>query len=111
MNMKSTLILTLFLAAPLALLNASPTDPPAGQSVAEKMILPKIVFRDASIKEATDFLNRKIREISPDRKAVAIVLSGPEDHKTRIDLDMTNRSLADVVKKLAEIGRLEMHRW
>jgi hypothetical protein len=38
---------------------------------------------------------------------VPITLSGPKDEVTRVKLDMTNVPLADVIRKVAELGNLE----
>ncbi len=75
---------------------------------AQKIILPKIEFREATLREAVDFLRKKGVDLDPEHKGVNIVLRGPEKADTKISLSVTDVPLAEAVKYVAGLGGLEV---
>ena len=106
--MKTTSLLTFAISLTLATVCAIAADPQSPKSKAATIILPKITLNNAPIQIAVRFLTVKSRELDPDKTGVTILLTGPEDKQTRVNLDMANISVADAAKKLAEAANLEM---
>jgi hypothetical protein len=78
------------------------------QARAETIILPKMEFRDASVREAVAFLTAKSRELDPENKGVNIVLKLPETDTTQITLSLENVPLSEALRYLAELAGLKL---
>jgi len=75
---------------------------------AEKIIIPKIEMREATLGEAVEFLRKKAVEFDPDKTGIKIsVKPGLEANDMRITLSLTNIPLIEAAKYitgLAEVG-------
>lgn len=88
----------------------------AREKIARKLnsiILPKIAFRDATLREAVDFLKKKAADLDtaepdPARRGLSVVLKAPstvgDSGEKRITLSLKNVSLADAFKYTAELA-------
>ena len=106
--MKPLRLFGFFLSTLVTGITVLAADSPPKQLKAAQIILPKITFNKAPVAIAVRFLNAKSRELDPEKTGVAIALTGHEDRQTRVSLDMTNISVVDATKKLAEAANLEM---
>ena len=84
------------------------------QNKLDRIILPTVQFRDATIEEAIDFLRIKSREFDtsttdPAQRGVNILLR-PRDKpvKTAITLDLKNVPLGEALRYVAELANLKM---
>jgi hypothetical protein len=77
-------------------------------SKAEGMIIPKVIFLDVSIRQCVDFFIRRSRDLDPEHDGVRIVLEGPEDEVTTVNLIANNASLAESLRRLTKIADLEV---
>ena len=75
---------------------------------AQKIILPKIEFRDATLREAIDYLSGRKSEEETDRNRVNIVLRGTENGDARISLSLTDVPLIEAVQYVAALAGLEV---
>lgn len=75
---------------------------------AEKIILPKIEFVDATVKEAVDFFIAKSRALDPDKTGVNIVLKLPEGDTTKLSLSLEDVPLSEALKYLAGLASLKI---
>ncbi|MDQ3625023.1 MAG: hypothetical protein M3463_21515 [Verrucomicrobiota bacterium] len=105
--MKPILLVATLLSAALAAV-AVFAAPPPNQPKAARIIVPKIVLKEAPVQTAVRFLMAKSRELDPDKTGISIVLTGAEGTTTRVSLDLANISIAEAAKKLAEAADLEM---
>ena len=107
--MKLSRILLLLLSILIVADSALAAD--ADTTKASKIIIPKLVFRQANVDEALAFFLKKSREFDPEKSGVPIILVNPEKTKAvKVDLDLVNVSLADAVKYFAIAAGLEMTR-
>jgi hypothetical protein len=83
-------------------------DSPKLPAKAERLIIPRLEFRDAKLDEAVDFLVRKSREVDPDHIGLKITLGGQKDEVTEVNLSLMQVPLADVVRMLAMYADLEI---
>jgi hypothetical protein len=84
-----------------------PADVPpafAAADKAAKIIIPKIEFRDAGLRECVALLQLKGRDHSPDGQGVNLVLNLPAGHEPKITLSLTNISLLEAVKNVAQLS-------
>ena len=97
-------------AGELQTLNANPT---ADTTRAAKILIPKLMFKDATIQEGVQFLQKKSRDLdpNPDHTGVPIVLlNAPDANTARVSLDFVNISIADAAKYIALAGNLKLTR-
>lgn len=71
----------------------------------DRIIIPRVNFRDALVESALDFLRDETRRLDPEKKGVNIVPNIPDDIKKRkITLDLVDVSAADLLRYIAEVG-------
>jgi type III secretion system FlhB-like substrate exporter len=75
---------------------------------AESMIVPKCILVSATIDECVEFFMRKSRELEPAKNGVKIILDGPRDEVTAVNIIANNASLAENIRKLAQLADLEI---
>ena len=75
---------------------------------AEKIIIPKIELRNATLVDALDFLRLKAREVDPDKTGVNIVRKPGAVSDARITLSLTDVPLFDVLRYVAGLANLEL---
>lgn len=92
----------------------------AREKIARKLnsiILPRIEFRDATLREAVDFLMKKSADLEtaePDlaRRGLSVVLKAPstvgDSGEKRVTLSLKNVSLADAFKYTTELAGCQM---
>ncbi len=82
-------------------------DAPPASAAAEKaakIIIPKLEFRDAGLRECVALLQQKSRDHSPDRQGVNLVFNLPAGDEPKITLSLTNISLLEAVKNVAQLS-------
>jgi len=84
------------------------------QSKLQRIVFPKIDFRDATVREAFDFLSAKAKSLDPDGQGVNIVLKLGDEHQagapaggTRITLTLNNVPLIEVIKYITNLANLK----
>jgi beta-lactamase regulating signal transducer with metallopeptidase domain len=95
---------------------AAPQTPTADsiESKINRLILPRIQFRQATIHEAVEFLRQKSVALDtatadPAEKGVNIVLAASEKTaETKITLDLVNIPLSEVLKFVAQLSELRL---
>jgi beta-lactamase regulating signal transducer with metallopeptidase domain len=96
---------------------APPTPTPVPGSIEEKLnriIIPKIEYKDATIPGAIDFLRQQsiqldTAEPDPSRRGVKITLApGTPTRQTRLTLTLTNIPLLEALKFLCQLANLKM---
>ncbi len=75
---------------------------------AEKIILPKIEFVDATVTEAVTFLTAKSRALDPEKTGVNIVLKLPEGDTTKLSLSLEDIPLSEALKYLTGLANLKI---
>ncbi|TCO89415.1 beta-lactamase regulating signal transducer with metallopeptidase domain [Chthoniobacter flavus] len=106
---------------PIPGLDAAPTPPAVSESAkpealaesptlnkATKIILPEIEFRDATLREAVDFLRMKARELDPDKTGINIVVKPGAGADVHITLSLTNIPLIEALHYVAGLAGLQM---
>ena len=79
------------------------------QSKAAKIIVPRAVFTDATVKEAMHFLEWLSRKYEPDPEGVRVEFIGPAIAKERrMSFDVKKTSLARVARMIADAANLEV---
>lgn len=76
---------------------------------AKEIIIPKVEFRDATVREALDFIRRKALEIDPQKQGVNILLNeanGPVEQL--VSLSLADVPVLEVLKLTAELGKLDL---
>lgn len=86
----------------------SPADPAqATRDEASKIIIPSIQFRDATVREAVEFLRQKSRVWTETGKAIEINFSAPAGQKDKkLSISLTNVPLTDAVRYIADLADL-----
>ncbi|MDQ3625177.1 MAG: hypothetical protein M3463_22315, partial [Verrucomicrobiota bacterium] len=76
----------------------------------ERIVIPRVDFRDVSLREAIEFLRGKAAELDPELSGLTII-SRP-DHaaaeQARITLTMTNVPFSEVVKYVAKLAGMKV---
>ena len=85
----------------------APTES-AALKKAQEIILPKIEFRDASLKEAIDFLCAKAVALDPEIRGVNVVIKAGANADAHISLSLTNVPLIEALKYVASLANLEV---
>jgi hypothetical protein len=102
--MKSLRIPVLFLS--LAFLAATAFSDPTEAST---ILIPKVVFRGATVREGVDFLRKKGLDLDPRKSGVNIVLIPWEGmEQVKVDLDLSNIALETAVRYFAQLAGLEL---
>jgi hypothetical protein len=88
------------------------TSAPSTVAITGKLnsiIFPKIDFRDATVREAIEFLAAKSKSLDPEGQGVNIVLKfdDAEFGKTRITLTLNNVPLIEVIKYVTNLANLK----
>ena len=74
----------------------------------EAIIVPKIEFRDATLREALDYLRKKASELSKGKlSANFVVPSGEPTDSTRVTLSLQNIPFTDAVHYLGKVANFE----
>jgi hypothetical protein len=79
---------------------------------AKEILIPKVEFRDASIREAVEFIRRKALELDPEKQGVNVLLheinpqNGPADQ--RVSLSLINTPVIEVLRLTAELGNADL---
>ena len=63
-------------------------NPPMLPAKAERLIVSKVVFYDATLEQCVDFLLRESVKIDPDGAGIKLKLGGPKDEATLIRMSM-----------------------
>jgi hypothetical protein len=75
---------------------------------AEKIIIPKIELREATVAEIVNFLRAKAAGIDPDGKGVNILVKGEIPNSARITLSLTNIPLIEALSYTADLAGLRL---
>ena len=108
-----TLLLALMLAVSTAVSPAVKPDVSGTEKLditrrADSIIFPKIDYREASVPEIIEHLNRASKDLDPNKIGVPIELSAAANaSKTKITLSLKNVPLIEVVKYITNLARLE----
>jgi hypothetical protein len=101
--------------APVPLPNVAAADAPNGAGAesaalkkAEKIIIPRIELREATLAETVDFLRVKTREIDPDGKGINILVKGQVPNSARITLSLTNIPLIEALRYAAGLTEFKL---
>jgi len=93
---------------------ASAPNTTALQSKLNGIIFPKIDFKDATVREAVEFLSAKAKSLDPDGQGVNIVMRLGDEHRpdapgggTRISLTLNNVPLIEVIKYITNLANLK----
>ncbi len=71
----------------------------------DRLIIPKLSFRQATLKEVIDYVEEQSRKVDPEGVGVKILLKLPEgSQKGTLTFDMRRISVRDVLKYLAEVA-------
>jgi len=75
---------------------------------ADGIILPKVDYREASVPEIVEHLNRASKDLDPDKVGVPIELSAAaKASNTKITLSLKNVPLTEVIKYITNLARLK----
>ena len=76
---------------------------------ARQIIIPKLVFQEASVTEAVDYVRRKAAELDPQHQGFNIVVRlGEGAPERKITLALSEVPALQVLKYIAELGGLEL---
>lgn len=71
----------------------------------ERIVIPRVNFKDALVEGALDFLRDETRRLDSEKKGVNVVPNLPDEIKKRkITLDLVDVTAADLLKYLSEVG-------
>jgi hypothetical protein len=73
------------------------------------LILPKLTFPEATLREAVDFIRAKSVDEDPEKKGVNVVLDVPAAvQETRITVSLTNVSVWDALRETTRIAGVQL---
>jgi len=75
---------------------------------AQKIILPKVEFREATVTEVVEFLRVKAREFDAEKQGVSMILKPGAGAEARMSLSLTNVPLTEVLRYVAGLTGLEL---
>lgn len=75
------------------------TKPSAGE-----VLLPKVLFQDATLTEAVEFLRIKSRELDPEKKGLNILVKPGGDTKAKITMQLKDVPIYEALRYVAEIS-------
>ena len=81
----------------------------AAMKKAQKIIIPAIDFREATLSEALDFLRVKAMAIDPEKRGVTITLQPGSDIGARITMKLNSVPLDEALYYVAGLANLELH--
>lgn len=71
----------------------------------DRIIIPRVKFKDAIVESALDFLRDETRRLDPEKKGVNFVPNLPDEVKSRkVTLDLIDVSASDVLKYMSEVA-------
>ena len=79
-------------------------EPSPAEVQANKIILPKVQFQEATLAEAVEFLRIKSRELDPEKKGLNILLKPGGDPKARITLSLKDVPALEALRYCAELA-------
>lgn len=114
--LTSALLVPLFLIVS-GLVQVAATDPPAGlgfnpifavEKKAEGLIVPHLELREATLNEAVEVLAREARDADPEKQGLNIVVKALGQGEPRITMDLTNVSVLDALRHIAQLCGLSV---
>jgi hypothetical protein len=92
---------------------AEPAAPvfPAGrtpQATAEEILLPWVDFKEATVREAIDYLRKKSKELDIEHKDSLVLLRPNAGADAKITLSLRNVTILDALKHVVELADLEL---
>jgi len=105
-------ILLFFVSASIVQAAAPAPVPGANADLArraEKLIMPKVEFRESTVKEIVAFLNKATKDLDPLKIGVPLELSPAvleERNETRITLTLHNVPVIEVIKYVTNLANL-----
>lgn len=72
------------------------------------VIIPKVDFRDATAREAIEFVSQRVKQISDGKQAVNVVWMVPENVQPRVNLSLQNVPASEILKYIASAANLEL---
>ncbi len=75
----------------------------AAATSADKIVLPSVEFRDATLAEAITFIRIKSRDLDPDKKGINILLKG-NGGSAKITLSLKNVPVSEALRYCAELA-------
>jgi len=104
---------------PLGVINAEKVEfkPRAGARTApeataleraEKIVIPKVVFHDASVLEVVEYLRHQSIELDPEHKGVNIFLQPLDKSDARVTLSLSKIPIVEILKYVAALSGLEL---
>ena len=92
----------------IAVEEAKKPAPSTTQKQLEKLMLPKVEFRDATFASVLDFLKQAATKNSDGKITVSFVMQIPEDQKTQtVTLSLANVPYSEVLRYLGELAKVE----
>lgn len=79
----------------------------AALAKAEKMVIPRIEMREATLEESLELLRKKAVELDPDKTGVKIVVKPGTTSEARITLSLSNVSLIEALKYVTALANME----
>jgi hypothetical protein len=76
-------------------------EPTAAAKSAQEIRIPKVEFREATLREAIAFLSKKSVEIDPQKRGVNIAIAGKFDPEAKISLSVIDASLYEILTVVA----------
>jgi hypothetical protein len=77
---------------------------PAMEKQLSTVIIPKVEFRDASLREALEFLRKKVTEITDGKQAVNFVVQVPEENAAKVTVSLTNIPVTEVLRYMGGLA-------
>ena len=81
---------------------------PTALERAGKIVIPKVVLQEASVREADEILRKQSIEFDPEHKGVAILMTAKDTADARITLNLRNVPIAEALKYVAALTGLEL---
>jgi len=82
-----------------------PATKSALETRADKIILPSVQFREATLAEALEFFRVKSRDLDPAKTGVNILLKPGGDEKLKITMSLQNVPISEALRYCAELAR------
>lgn len=86
---------------------ASTTPRPANAQASSPIVLPQVVFRDATLDEATTFMRIKSREVDPAGKGVNILVK-PGGNDAKLSLSLKQVPVNEALRYIAELANHQL---
>jgi hypothetical protein len=72
------------------------------------VVIPKVDFRDASAREAVEFVSQRVKSLTEGRQAVNVVWMAPPESNPHVTLSLQNVPASEVLKYIAAAANLEL---